>query len=379
MSIRCVLIVLSCALLHSCIWGETRISGDFSAFTFNSSGNPFVVDSDAAVPDKKTVVIDEGCVVLFKEFTGLAVYGSLIVKGTQEKPVVFSSINDSTYNHKATQAANPFDWNGLFIDKNADSVSLNNFKLMFSVYGIKAQKETIILTNGIFNANGQFNFTMNDKIQYVQNKMPFSYCFQKNGPIANPASFNTKKDARKKALLTLSSVPQDAEIYVNKKPGPRVEPEAHTPATIKIANCASVNVTLFKKGYTDTSFSLDLLPDQTVAASVSLRDLAQDLFPGQKSMLKQRLKVRIGRCCLISSPVFLIGAGSLFFFAQRDYATAKDANDYVNSMIAKTPEYSLKQQEITDYNRKGDTKTNFGFFLLGLGCIAAGAGIALYF
>jgi hypothetical protein len=437
MSMRCILIMVFCAFHCSLLFSETRISGDISKITFNNSGNPFIVENDIEVPAGKKVVMDEGCVLLFKEFTKLSILGSIIVNGTVEKPVVFSSLHDTAYNPKSQQLANPFDWNGLLIDKNADSVYLGNFKLMYSVFGIKSQKENIIIKNGYFLANGQFHVTINDKIQYVQDNIAFSYHVQQtkqntataniivksepqgaslevNGnPIDNVTPL-TLKDlkpgvyklyARKenvegceevslssgdikeivivlnksKSLLSISSTPKNAEVYINKKPGSRIEPDAHTPASLKSGTNAQINLTLFKKGYADTTFVIDIVPCQTTMASVTLRGLDQKALAEQNDMLWKRCKVRIGRFSLISSPVFLIGAVGLFYLAQHDYKDAKDAKDFLDNAITRTDQYTAMEKKYSDSNRRGNTKTSFGFVLLGIGCIAAGTGLVLYF
>ncbi len=123
--------------------------------------------------------IKAGTVLLFNSFTGLNVFGSLIVEGTPEKPVIFTSINDNFYNEETEQLPNPFDWNGIHINAGAGDVKFRNFKLMYSVYGIKSQKEDIIIQNGTFKQNGQFHFTIKDNIYYVQDNLSYSYEAQK--------------------------------------------------------------------------------------------------------------------------------------------------------------------------------------------------------
>lgn len=432
-----IFIVFFCVLFVSLLYGETRISGDISKITFNDVGNPFIVDNDIEIPAGQKVVMDEGCTVLFKEFTKLSVLGSLIVNGATEKPVIFSSLHDTAYNPKSKQLANPFDWNGMLIDTNADSVYLGNFKLMYSVFGIKSQKENIVIKNGYFLANGQFHLTINDKIQYVQDNIAYSYNLQetpKNTGTANiivktepqgawlsvngepidkvtpltlkdlkPGSykFHARKETMEgcedvalssgdikeiiialkasKSLLSISSTPQNAEVYINKKPGPRIEPDARTPAKIKTGANAQINLTLFKKGYADTSLSVYIVPCQTTTAAVSLRIPDQKTLTDQNYFLRKRWKIRIGRFGLFSSPVFLLGAGSLLYIAQGDYKSAQDAKDFLDNAITRTDQYTVKEKQYSDFNRRGNTETSIGFALLGIACVAVGTGIALYF
>lgn len=162
-------------LMLAVVFSETHITGDITGMTFESGGNPFIIEQDILIPSGSKAVIKQGCVFLFKPFTGLTVHGHLSVEGTQELPVTFSSVNDGEYNQESEQLPNPFDWNGILISREAGMVTMHNFILRFSVYGIKSQNTTIVLENGLFQQNGQFHFTINDKIQFVQDKIPFSY------------------------------------------------------------------------------------------------------------------------------------------------------------------------------------------------------------
>jgi hypothetical protein len=127
------------------------------------------------VPAGKKLTIREGCVFLFKGFTGININGQLNVAGSSKHPVVFTSVNDGDFNPKSDQLPNPFDWNGILVAKESGGALFDNIQLRYSVYGIKSQSTNVSIQNGIFRQNGQFHFTINEKIQYVQDNIPFSY------------------------------------------------------------------------------------------------------------------------------------------------------------------------------------------------------------
>lgn len=154
---------------------QTTISGNVGDMTLDSSGNPFIVEKDIVVPKGKSLTIKEGCALLFKQFTGLTIQGTCTVNGTQEHPVVFTSINDAMFNKTTAQEAGAFDWNGITVGKKTGSVLFNCIDVRFSVYGIKSQNPGIIIRQSTFNHNGQFHFTLNEKIQSVQDNQPYSY------------------------------------------------------------------------------------------------------------------------------------------------------------------------------------------------------------
>lgn len=170
---RLALFALIC--LPLCSAAETHIGGDIREIEFTEAGNPYIVDQDLLVPSGKKVVIKEGCVFLFNAFTGLMVRGQLVVDGTREKPVVFTSIHDAEYNPESEQLPNAFDWNGVLISRESSGAHLSHFKCRYSVYGIKVQNPSIKIEDGLFYQNGQFHFTVNDKVQYVQDNIPYSY------------------------------------------------------------------------------------------------------------------------------------------------------------------------------------------------------------
>lgn len=160
---------------RSNIPAQTVLKGDIGDMTFDKSQSPYIIEEDIFIPEGKKALLQAGTVFLFKSFTGLMIYGSISVEGTEENGVIFSSVNDGTYNDSAVQLPKAFDWNGILIDRKSDKVNLRNFRVSYSVFGIKSKKENIVLINGIFRENGQFNFTINDDVQMVQDKVSYSY------------------------------------------------------------------------------------------------------------------------------------------------------------------------------------------------------------
>ena len=161
--------------LFTPVLSQTSLSGNIGGMTLDQSGNPFIVSDNITIPSAKSVTIHEGCVFLFKAFTGIIIYGSLSVEGSLDKPVVFTTINDKKYNLQSNQLPNPFDWNGILITARAEKVKLSNFVLEYSVYGIRSQKEELVISNGTFSQNGQFHFTINDVVKPVVDNMPFNF------------------------------------------------------------------------------------------------------------------------------------------------------------------------------------------------------------
>jgi hypothetical protein len=164
-------------LLSLCASGSatTLIGGDIHDIAFAESANPYVVEQDAFVPEGKSLAIPAGVVFMFKPFTGLRIDGSLEVKGTSDKPVVFTSINDSKHGPATEQLPNPFDWNGVQINATSKSAVFRHAHVMFGVFGVNSQTPGVALDNCVFAQNGQFHFKAADQLQYVQDRIPYSF------------------------------------------------------------------------------------------------------------------------------------------------------------------------------------------------------------
>jgi hypothetical protein len=198
---KCLLALLLVAGIVS-LHAETHLSGDIRQGSLDASGNPYIVDKDATVPAGKQLSIKEGCVFLFNGFTGLNILGDLSVEGSDQRPVIFTTVNDNDFNPKSQQLPNPFDWNGIIIAKESGSIHLQNFQLRYSVYGIKSQNPVMTLQNGVFRQNGQFHFTMDDKIQYVQDNIPYSYNISSSGEKPAAGEVLEKKKSSKKTATS---------------------------------------------------------------------------------------------------------------------------------------------------------------------------------
>jgi hypothetical protein len=172
---RQIAALLMMAGLFSGLLAQTNIGGNLGGMTLDSTGNPYVVDRDIIIPKGKYLTINSGCNLLFNPFTGITVQGNLKVMGTQQCPVLFTSINDSSLNPQATQSPDAFDWNGILVAKESGDVEVRFANLRYSVYGIKCQNPDILIMQSVFRQNGQFHFTINDKIQNVPENEPFSY------------------------------------------------------------------------------------------------------------------------------------------------------------------------------------------------------------
>lgn len=140
-----------------------------------ASGSPYVVVGDIVVPPGRTVTIEPGTFLLFKNFTGVQVHGTLIANGTQELPIAFTSENDKKHGSVTETPPAPYDWNGITITENAVGTSFECCRIGYSLYGINALTEYFTVKDCLFRKNGKADVTIKGVKQEVVSGVPYSY------------------------------------------------------------------------------------------------------------------------------------------------------------------------------------------------------------
>ena len=114
-----------------------------------------LVTSDIIVPIGETITIDNGTIFLFKNFTGLQVVGTVLVKGNKRKPVVFTSENDTVYTKRTGKTAAPYDWNGITISESSSGSSFHHCAIRYSLYGINSLNDYVTVDSCYTFQNGK--------------------------------------------------------------------------------------------------------------------------------------------------------------------------------------------------------------------------------
>jgi hypothetical protein len=410
------------------------LNSDISSIDFDSTENPYIFENEIVIPKDKEVRIKEGCVLLFKPFTQLTIHGSLIVEGTAQHPVIFSSVYEKKYNPDSKQLPNAFDWNGIVVNE-AGKINFKNFEIKYSVFGIRSQTYRAYLTNGIFSNNGQFNFTINDEIQDVVNNIPYT-----NGladeRIATTLSISTKPSGaaiflngqstkyttpatilnlkpglytiyvqkdnleafeeiklvnnnfnsisiallkKYKRELQITTNPPGANIYLNKRITPRAHTAGVSPKSFALDE-EVVSVSLFKENYRDTVFNVQLKTVPKFQKVITMIPMTSQEQQWQKKFTKEKQLAKIGKFSVAGGTLFILGGVAGILLAKEDYAKAEThQNQLLLSGNRKTPEYLQHKQNYYDATEKGIIKRNGSFFLIGIGAAVSALGIYFYF
>jgi hypothetical protein len=143
------------------------------------TGSPYVVAGDITVPAGENVIVEEGVCFLFRGFTGLLVHGTLLAQGSADNPIVFTSENDPACGSASPVGPAPYDWNGITVSENALGTTFEHCAIRYSLYGINALADYVILKECSFSQNGRSNFVIKgveqetvDPFTYVPEGMP---------------------------------------------------------------------------------------------------------------------------------------------------------------------------------------------------------------
>ncbi len=169
---RCLIVTFfSYTLLFS---GELTILRDFPA-VLKRTGSPYLIKENITIPAGQTVIIEAGTILMFHEFAGLTVNGTLKGNGTSDSLIIFTSSKDEMYfSQKEGIHGAPFDWDGITISSNSSHTILKNVKVKYSNFGILSQSDNVILIDCLFKDNGITDLHLLDQ-KFTNIRYPYSH------------------------------------------------------------------------------------------------------------------------------------------------------------------------------------------------------------
>lgn len=146
--------------------GSGRQMAGFQFGIWSSKDSPYLVVDDIIVPKGLVLKIEPGVVVQFAGQYQIIVEGSLIAKGSETRPIIFTSLHDPQLANPSLgsiRSARPSDWRGIeFRDSCDDYLAvLDHCIIRFSDWGIRCIESYPLLTNLILQYNEQLILTIN--------------------------------------------------------------------------------------------------------------------------------------------------------------------------------------------------------------------------
>ncbi len=182
------------------IWSDTLIGALPSLIRY--SEHPYIVTSNIEVPPDRTVTIEPGAVLLFRNFTGIHIRGRLIARGTPEKPIIFTSEYDRRYNPAAAREANPFDWDGIYMTFNSMGTQLTHVAIAYSVYCITSESKFIRLDPLTVIDNGKSVITI-DQQEYPLTDTVFTYTLDNYDILGKTINLFSDPIAKKRTIFRI--------------------------------------------------------------------------------------------------------------------------------------------------------------------------------
>ncbi len=173
--------------------------------TIPNAGGPYLVVSDVSVTPGEVVTIEPGVALLFADFTALQVHGTLLARGAEDAPIVFTSDNDRRYLSEVESDAAPYDWNGITVMAGSGGSVFEHCEIGYSLYGVNSLTPQVRIVDCSFHANGKADFGI-DGTQRKVGEEPFTY------DVARPGFEEPSK--RRPALAISSGVVLAAGLAV---------------------------------------------------------------------------------------------------------------------------------------------------------------------
>lgn len=178
---------------------------------------------------------------------------------------------------------------------------------------------------------------------------------------------------RPSTRLTINTVPEAVEIYLDQSPNENIMPHYMSDVVINKINPKTEMMIYFRKvGYLDTAIITEVQAFMPNTVLVELQPVTMNMgiIDMQKEYNSERTQRFIGRGLMWSSIAPFVGAGVLWFLAEQDWKKAKDKKDaYENGSAFYNEDTRKLIDDNKKYNDRGDVK---GLTALGLGILGTG-------
>ncbi|OGJ86092.1 MAG: hypothetical protein A2268_02645 [Candidatus Raymondbacteria bacterium RifOxyA12_full_50_37] len=187
------LVLASASLLAA---GENTLGGEQTGVL---GPGAYVAADDIVVPENSSLVIRAGTVVLFDGFYSLVVKGTLLVEGSQQNRVVFTSVKDANYGGAGAAA---LDWNHIVFESQARGCVLANASIFYGTDGIAALSADCDIDNVFLGNNGVNRISV--KGRQLEPDATGVFAFSGRAPAALPAPIApAPQPAKKKSMLPM--------------------------------------------------------------------------------------------------------------------------------------------------------------------------------
>jgi len=175
-------LVFACSVCSGAM-AQKQLAGEISG---NFQAGDYLISGDVVVLPKTTLSFAPGSMLRFESYAGIIVQGRFVCNGTSQKPIVFTSASDVPRTKTVPEA---FDWNGIKVSFEAESVSFEHCTIAYSTFGLNIESNAtpVSIKNVAFIHNGSSSLTRGKKNMPVQETMPISFNWPETAAIAEDA------------------------------------------------------------------------------------------------------------------------------------------------------------------------------------------------
>lgn len=180
---------------------------------------------------------------------------------------------------------------------------------------------------------------------------------------------------RPKTKLTVATIPDGVEVYLDKQPNESIMPEYLTDVAFETEPSVQKIIYLRKVGYLDTALNVEVRAFMPNPIYVELEAVDNtSIVEMQREYDKERSKRYFGRGLLWSSIVPIIAGGVFWYLAESDWSDAADKKTAYNKSAFESRDTQKLVKQNKDLNDSGDTKglIALGFGVLGVGMFVTG-------
>jgi len=176
---------------------------------------------------------------------------------------------------------------------------------------------------------------------------------------------------RPSTRITLSTTPEEVEVYVDEEPTVNRMPDYLTDLVVNDAKPQPEMKFFFRKvGYRDTTITTEIKAFMPNLINVELQPTEDiDFIQGQREFNQTRRDRRIGRGLLWGSIVPILAGGILWYMAERNWSDAADKKHEYGRSVFDSEKAQRLIRDNHDLNHSGDVKAGIA---VGLGVIGAG-------
>jgi TolB-like protein len=185
---------------------------------------------------------------------------------------------------------------------------------------------------------------------------------------------------QEKTSLKIFTEPSEAEVYIDAVPTRSNKHNQTTPAVFNNISNDSVRVFVFRPGFLDTSFNVDIRKNRENLISFKLTKADSTYQLLQKKFTKSRSERRIGLRMSVTSILVAVLGGASLYLAEEDFSQAAKLKDRLDvAMIRTGTEYEKVKEDNRKATEDGKAKQLAGLVSAGAAAIGLSLGLVFYF